>query len=405
MEKIDILMVSYRFPPFVSMGAIRNGKHAKFLKRKGIKVKVVSCPNQRLKMGVDIEEIKQEDIINIADPLGVRRTSSGETNNRKSTASLLARPMSGLKEVLRVVDYQCLWSVKLYRFLIRFLLKNNVGVVMVSGAPFSSFVAVALACRKLDVPWFADIRDPWSENHNNKGFFYSTVNKILEKKFLKEAKGVITVSQNWAEIYEYKYGIKSVVIENGFDEDDVCVGSVAGKDKFIYYAGQVYPSNMDYQLLLEGVESVWLETGVKLRVNGIGVKEVFKDYLDKDFVDVGGVVPRAEVKKKVAASRGVVLFLWKSTFESGVFSSGVIPGKTFELLASGKPLIVVGDESSSLWQTLSLFPGVYCCSMSKDVEAALAEIGSSDIFYDRSDLLIRYNKKYHADKIARFVGL
>ena len=93
-----------------------------------------------------------------------------------------------------------------------------------SGPPHTTHMIALGVKRKLDIPWLADFRDPWT----NIDFYDQLMltrwadakHKRMEKQVLLNADAIDTVSWHWAEDFEKLCGRKVEVVTNGFDEED-----------------------------------------------------------------------------------------------------------------------------------------------------------------------------------------
>jgi len=112
-------------------------------------------------------------------------------------------------------------------------------------------------------PWLADYRDLWIENHTFSGLWPFTVfEKFLEKKIIRSADQLTTVSHPLAEILSHKFPeIPVDVIENGFDPesmDEVPEDYFVGQPKKIrmVYTGSIYPAKRDPSPLFQAIREL-----------------------------------------------------------------------------------------------------------------------------------------------------
>lgn len=410
MSYYDVVMVSYRYAPFISMGSLRSSKHVKYIARAGRRVHVITCGNQRLNKGIAVEELTSDDIAYLVDPLGTKGGKSRAAESRSAGAGRFSFFKSYLKQCFHIVDYQLLWSFKVYFYLCRFLKENNVKKVVVSGAPFSSFVAVALACRKFQIPWVADIRDPWADNHNKKGLLERVINKYLESFSLRKCEKIITVSPPWSQLYAARYKKPVLTVPNGYDQEDLstvqdgAMTAAAGFD-YLYFAGTIYPKNMKIKLVASALENMFSRSRMILKYNGASDISAQGAGSSASVLDAGGPVPRSEVLKYTYGAKALLLLLWCDSEDKGGVAAGVIPGKTFELLATGKPIIAVGEQSSMLWHGLRDYQGVWMCSNQDEIEAAILNLAAAPTYYDRSDALKAYEKSAQVSSLIEFLNI
>ena len=77
--------------------------------------------------------------------------------------------------------------------------KEKIDYIIATGEPFILFKYANNLSKKFKIPWFADYRDDWICNHSrlNKGLYDRILRKyeaFFEKKYLSNAKGIISVS-------------------------------------------------------------------------------------------------------------------------------------------------------------------------------------------------------------------
>lgn len=104
-----------------------------------------------------------------------------------------------------------------------YIKKNKVDVIIASGDPFILFKYASKLGKKYNIPWIADYRDPWTKSiKDTKWFVYQRFNSFLEKRIVKSARLIITVSEFVQEkIQEQLKNQKIYIIPNGYDPDAI----------------------------------------------------------------------------------------------------------------------------------------------------------------------------------------
>lgn len=150
---MKILMVTYRFPPYNSIGAVRCGKMAKYLIELGHEVKVISCENQPLPATLPLE-IPEENVFytswwNINKPveilLGRKKNTSKESLNtagNKNTlrSSILRILGKAYKALFHVPDGQMGWRNAAYLKGLEITSEWRPDVIYASAWPISSLI-------------------------------------------------------------------------------------------------------------------------------------------------------------------------------------------------------------------------------------------------------------------------
>ena len=163
-----------------------------------------------------------------------------------------------------------------------FLSNNKVDAIIATGDPFVLFSYASSLSKEFDIPWFADYRDDWVDNHvieNN----FKLINKLLkkyyrliEKRVLANVSGISTVSDYLKDqILNRNSNSESVTIENGADlEYYENLYSPFSQDEFtILYSGRLY--NLEYlEIFQNGFEKLLNEYKFnnKIKVYFIGTE-------------------------------------------------------------------------------------------------------------------------------------
>ena len=90
--------------------------------------------------------------------------------------------------------------------------------IIISSSPYPICHLLAKKILKEhDIKWVADFRDPWSQNHNYKMFFWRKVlDKFLEKKTIKKANLIITPSSGFKKKLKKIHKCNIEIIPNGY---------------------------------------------------------------------------------------------------------------------------------------------------------------------------------------------
>jgi len=172
---------------------------------------------------------------------------------------------------------------------------------------------------------------------------------------LQNAEQVVFVTKSTEEDYLKKYEFlknKTNVLYWGYDEDDFCLppnplpkeGGVMKRtnEKIIVHAGNLFayqnPKNFWKQIKIEN------EKGNKFKIKFIGsVDKQVLDYLKEiglmDKVELAGFLPYPEMIKQICEAD--VLLVCASEPRH-------VPGKLFEALRTGNPIIAFGDNNEEV---------------------------------------------------------
>ena len=261
-----------------------------------------------------------------------------------------------------VPDARKFWIRPSIRFLIKYLNEHPVDLVVTTGPPHSMHL-IGLGLKKhLLVPWIADFRDPWSEIDFYEQLYLTRFadrkHKRLEKKVLNAADRVIAVGNIRAKDLETIAGRGVDVITNGFDETDFAFTDVVPDKKFsIIHVGAL---NRDRNHRI-----FWQVLGELVLENSSFAQDLKVHLIGKVDYSVGGFIEKYQLSR----------FIFKTAYLAhdqiaGILQAAqllylpinhtpkpksIIPGKIFEYLASGRPILgtgpINGDAASILSHT------------------------------------------------------
>jgi hypothetical protein len=189
---------------------------------------------------------------------------------------------------------------------------------------------------------------------------------------------VITVSNTYAEYFRGAGVRKISVVTNGFDPSDF-VGQPKVIEPVASYLGTYYPGIQDLETHIDALTSVngGGDRVSRLRVQVIGdlPREISRLFAGRrpDSFTCTGFVPHDSSVDLLRRSALLLLAGPVSTVVPAL--KGHIPGKTFEYLASQRPILFVGDRASDVAELLAPFKRVRVVA-SRDVEGARSAIAS-----------------------------
>lgn len=329
-----ILIISYFFPPYNTMGAVRVGKAAKYLSAYGNEVIVVSADNQSWKGPLPKTlplEIPKNNIIYSGLPVFhhlasfiIRLFTGGESSNGHFG-----------------------WFIFAYADVRHLLKKWKPDVIYASGLPFTSFWIAHLISTQYKIPWVAELRDLWADNPRYPEW-RRMLEGLFERRILSSASGFITVSNPLARILRRKYKNPILVSYNGFDEYDHSETNITiQKDRHlqIVYTGTIYKDWQDPSLLFHALKKMEsLADAIRVHFYGPGLEFI------RELADHFGILFLVEVHKSVAhdeslrlqAQADVLLLLqWMDSRQKGIYT-----GKLFEYIGARRPILSIGPTDN-----------------------------------------------------------
>lgn len=313
------------------------------------------------------------------------------------------------------------WLPAAYREARRILARERIDVIFTSSPPCMAHVVGYLLKRRTGKPWVADFRDEWSL-HPQRRFRFSVSARIdawLERQVLRAADHVTTATGSYstglASLIADSPGAagKFTVITNGFDRADFAFGwdgdgiekpsekqSANGRKFRVTYVGNLYGGIGFFTAL----QSLLANGGIpaeRIEFHVLGqIRPVW--HLDGALVmekvsSLGPVIRQAgwvSHRDATRAMRQADLLLLVLDTNRG---DATIPGKVFEYLAAGRPILGLVSSQSELAGLLKHFG----CDMVVDpddaqaIEEAICELYGEWI---RGGLPARFRR----EEIARY---
>ena len=365
MTKKKVLILTYYWPPSGGGGVHRNLKYAKYFREFGWEPVIYTAedadyPSIDESLFKDVPEGIEVVKRKIWEPYNVYRKFVGIKKDKKIYSGFISenkkmgftqRVSIWIRGNFFIPDARKFWIKPSIRHLKKYLKENPVDAIISSGPPHSMHL-IGLGIKKsMNIPWVADFRDPWTNID-----FYDQLqlskradrkHRKLEQSVLKSADQVVTVSWHWADDFK-KLGAPGIqVITNGFDEDDFKVNASPDPNEFsIAHIGSLN-KDRNPPVLWEALKELCEEIDgfrEKLVIRLVGNTDIsVRGELDRlglmDRADFKDYMPHKEVLKMQKESQ-VLLLLLNDT--PNVL--GVVPGKLFEYMASGRPLLAIGPK-------------------------------------------------------------
>ncbi|WP_413934977.1 glycosyltransferase [Nitrospira sp. BLG_1] len=358
-----LLFIACYFPPVQAIGAVRGGNIERYLGSLGWEVTVVT-PDPSLWRNVDdIEKLLTE-----LDRGSLKRILTGHRwrflvpNHLKCWDQNVGWVAGGIcRSIARHlgIDRHIGW-VKEAERACSHLCPKDVDIILASGSPFVSFRLAKTLSDRLRRPYVLDYRDPWTQSR-----FVGRPPRLKsvreEAGLLKDCAAVTIVSPSWAEDLDQRYGVgeKVHVVTNGYDSDEVATVRPYdfGHCAFVF-TGNFYPPKISlapFLAALKLLKESQNEMGNEWYFHYYGAQE---DYVRQQAAHYGltdrivlhGRVPRREA---LAAVKGANLALGISSIyeQSQLIDKGTIPGKIFEAIGLGTPVLLItplGSDATAL---------------------------------------------------------
>lgn len=362
-----VLIITYYWPPSGGSGVQRWLKMSKYLPENGWQPVIYTAENAEYPvedLSLEKDVCPEAEVIRrpIIEPYGFykkflgikkeQRVKAGfinETGNHKAWKERLSIWIRGN---LFIPDARCWWVKPSVQYLKSYLKEHPVDAIISTGPPHSMHLIALKLKEALGIPWIADFRDPWTEIDYYDDLHLSRwadkKQHKLEYKVLTEADRIVTVSWTWAKGLG-RLGNRNVrVIQNGYDWDfELTENKEPLSDEFslthLGIIGQARNSPTLWQVLRE-LKNELDGFGKSLKIRLIGqVDQSVVESLNvcglMENTEIITQVPHNMVKRFQDSSQVLLLLV-----NNAPNAKGILTGKLYEYLASGRPILAIGPE-------------------------------------------------------------
>lgn len=418
-----VLIIAYYWPPSGGGGVQRWLKFTKYLPQNGWNPIVVVPKDPEYPV---IDKSLEDDIpkeatvikLPIWEPYGIFKKLTGRKKEEKvNTGLLFDEKKQSLTEKISlwirgnilIPDPRVFWVKPSAKRLKKLIPEIKPDFIITTGTPHSvHLIGKSIKKQFPNIPWLADLRDPWANLDMLDQFYTSAWAKNrqlkLEHKVLTMANVVTTVSPTWAKELQAKTETPVHCITNGYDSEDFkdYNSNVVNNDFVISHVGIInsYRNPEPLWLALEELcnEEPGFADKLKLQIIGITDSGLGKS-LDKfpqlkERTSVTGYISHEKVIKKYQSSACLLLLL-----NNTKNSNGHIPGKFFEYLASGKPVLAIAPVDSDVAGIIRDNDAGFACSF--DDKAGIRK-RIKELFLSSKDALNQSpNKKYSRKELTQ----
>ncbi len=226
----------------------------------------------------------------------------------------------------------------------KLLHEEHFDAILSSSGPVTTHLIAHKIREKNGVPWVADLRDLWTQNHYYQHWWPRRLREErLERRTLSTADALTTVSLPLADrLAELHEGKTIISIPNGFDPSNLNPGTPTTKEFSIIHAGNMFQGRRDPEPLLRAIrelvsEGIMNEGDVVIDFYGANEDWLVKDIQRHGFQDrvrMHGKVPRGVIVERERESQILLLLMWNHPEERGYYT-----GKLFEYLAARRPIL------------------------------------------------------------------
>jgi len=362
-----VLIITYYWPPSGGAGVQRWLKFAKYLPEFGwqpiiltVDPEYASYPQRDESLSSEIHPdclvytTKSFELYNLYKLVsGKKEVPYGGFAN-ESKEGLLQKFSKFLRGNFLLPDPRKGWNKYALKKAAELIREFNIETVVTTSPPHSTQLIGLKLKQQFNIRWIADLRDPWTDIYYYNQFHHTAlarkIDKTYERAVVENADMLITVSEDVKRIFSEKSDLliaaKTVVIPNGFDEEDFRISNIPTENKkIVTYTGTISEAyNVDClrealcllsedsksQLLIRFVGKVPASVETKFRSTGLEIELV-------------GYVDHAKSIEYLLRSDLLLLVIPKVKN-----NHGILTGKFFEYLASQKPILAIGPTAGDL---------------------------------------------------------
>ncbi len=364
MKPKKLLIITYYWPPAGGPGVQRWLKFVKYLPDFGVQ-SIVYIPENPTYPIIDealINEVSEKAIIlkhKIFEPYQfasmfsknkTKKISSGIIPNQKKQ-SFLDKVFLWIRGNFFIPDARVFWVKPSVRFLEKYILENEIDTIVTSGPPHSLHLIGLELKQKFGVKWFADFRDPWTTIGYHKSLRLSNYavkkHKALEHQVLNTADTIIVTSKTTKTKFQAITNRPIAVITNGYDTENGVKEALDSKFTLAHIGS--FLSERNPKILWESLVELINElpdfkTHLEIKLIGAVSQEVLETITQfelKSYLNNLGYVSHSEAIAHQRKSQ--VLLLIEINSDD---TKSIIPGKLFEYMVSGRPIVAIGPNGS-----------------------------------------------------------
>lgn len=363
-----VLIITYYWPPSGGAGVQRWVKFTKYLREFGWEPVIYAPENPEYpsldhSFEKDVPEGVQVIKRTIWEPYNIYRNLTGKRGEVIPAGFMTENKKAGWKERLSIAirgnflipDPRRFWIGPSVKYLTKFLKENDINNIITTGPPHSMHM-IGLGLKKAipDLKWIADFRDPWTKidfyQDLKLTFLADKIHHSMEKSVLRNADAVTVVTGGVLEDYALLNPKRIELIPNGYDAEDLPeVKPVPDKEFTISHIGSMNPARNPKTLwkALSVLADEIPEFRKDLRIQLIGKV----DFQVNDSVAEAGLaenlvrvdyIPHKEAIYRQSSSQVLLLMINRSAA-----SPTILPGKLFEYMASGRPILGIGPDKGN----------------------------------------------------------
>jgi glycosyltransferase involved in cell wall biosynthesis len=379
-KPLKALIISYYWPPSGGSGVQRWMYFARYLGSFGIEPVVVTVDEQYASYKTTdaslLQKIASVEVhkTKTLEPLRFYSfLKSGHAQQEIPQGNVGGKKKSPLDQLATYVrgnffipDARVGWNRYAYRKAAELLAQESFDVVITTGPPHSTHLVGLALKQKFQLPWIADFRDPWTELYYN-SLFKRTArsqrkDKQLELSVLQQSDLVLTIGPSMQELLSSKIPAqkdKVHFIYNGYDAELMSEIVPVKKTRFTLAHIGILSEKQSYQSLAAAIKLV-LEQHPEFEIDLILAGDVSENIVST-FHQIPGLQTRylGKLTHREALQLMFDVHLLTNCLALIAESRILISGKLMEYLATGNPILAIGDTGGDAANLLTDIPDAH----------------------------------------------
>ena len=364
-----ILIITYYWPPSGGSGVQRWVYFSKYLKKLGyspivltIDLKSASYPAIDRSLinetqGIPVHYVKSFNWIKIYSwfKKGKKEKIPQGEFSKKGLVDHIAAFIRGN---FFIPDARVNWAKSAIKEALRIVKSHKIEKIITTGPPHSTHLIGLNLKKQLNFKWIADFRDPWTDIFYVKSFyrlsFAKKKDKLFERKVLSNANAIITTtSENFQKDLQSKISINQnfFKIYNGYDSDLFKkIKKRKNKDFQIVFTG-LLTENHPYKEFIESFIKFLKKdpkVNVKIILAGSISEKILNEFNRISNIEFHGYINHQDAVNLMIDGNILLNFMYKQEKNTTMIS-----GKLIEYMATGNPVLMIGDKKSEASKLLS----------------------------------------------------
>ncbi len=367
-----VLVITYYWPPSGGAGVQRWLKFSKYMPQSGIEPFILTVdPKYAAYPQKDPDLLKDIspglEIYYTPSPTGIFRAYRKLTGKsevpyggfvNESNPGFIQHILRFIRGNFFLPDARRGWNSYAIKAAIKIIENKKIDTIITTSPPHSSQLIGLKLKKKLGIKWIADLRDPWTNIYYSDKIFQTLpaklINRQMESRVLNGADRVIATCNTTRDVFRSKREQSPenvITITNGFDPDDFDYGKIIPRKFTITYLGTL-AGNYDIEVFIKGIDHFNRKEKADVTLQFIGKSDekalAGLREISNVYVELISYVSHRKAMEYLAGSAALLLVI-----PSDRKINEMIPGKLFEYLSSGRPVIALGPKESDAGKILA----------------------------------------------------